>query len=262
MQLLRPDAISSSTKRMHIARLAPSRRSFLAGAPPVEWRVAPGSPLMPRRSRKWRRGRRQLRSGARRSGFGWSSIRRSIRRGPVRGTAISSTRAFPCIAPGVAASSPIMGPASASPMSCSTSSAVAPTSAPSSARWSAGDRLARRVRRRRRDPRGPRRRLGRPARQAGGLDGAAAEDKIAALGIRVRRWVSFHGMAVNVAPDLSHFRGIVPCGIAEAHLGVTSLRDLGSRRRWRRSTRRYIRRSRRGSGRRNRCDLETSLRRR
>jgi lipoyl(octanoyl) transferase len=62
-----------------------------------------------------------------------------------------------------------------------------------------------------------------------GLGGAAAEDKIAALGIRVRRWVSFHGVAVNVAPDLTHFQGIVPCGIAEAHLGVTSLRDLGSK---------------------------------
>jgi lipoyl(octanoyl) transferase len=62
-----------------------------------------------------------------------------------------------------------------------------------------------------------------------GLGGAAAEDKIAALGIRVRRWVSFHGVAVNVAPDLTHFQGIVPCGIADAHLGVTSLRDLGSR---------------------------------
>jgi lipoyl(octanoyl) transferase len=61
-----------------------------------------------------------------------------------------------------------------------------------------------------------------------GLGGAAAEDKIAALGIRVRRWVSFHGVAINVAPDLTHFQGIVPCGIAEAHLGVTSLRDLGS----------------------------------
>jgi lipoyl(octanoyl) transferase len=62
-----------------------------------------------------------------------------------------------------------------------------------------------------------------------GIDGAAAEDKIAALGIRVRRWVSFHGVALNVAPDLTHFRGIVPCGIAETHLGVTSLRDLGSK---------------------------------
>ncbi|MGN6514918.1 MAG: lipoyl(octanoyl) transferase LipB [Rhizomicrobium sp.] len=51
------------------------------------------------------------------------------------------------------------------------------------------------------------------------------EDKIAALGVRVRRWVTFHGVALNVAPDLSHFGGIVPCGIS-AH-GVTSLADLG-----------------------------------
>jgi lipoyl(octanoyl) transferase len=60
-----------------------------------------------------------------------------------------------------------------------------------------------------------------------GLDGAMAEDKIAALGIRVRRWVTFHGMSLNVDPDLSHFSGIVPCGIAEQHFGVTSLVDLG-----------------------------------
>lgn len=51
------------------------------------------------------------------------------------------------------------------------------------------------------------------------------EDKIAALGVRVRRWVTFHGVALNVEPDLSHFSGIVPCGI-RAH-GVTSLADLG-----------------------------------
>jgi lipoyl(octanoyl) transferase len=60
-----------------------------------------------------------------------------------------------------------------------------------------------------------------------GLGGAPAEDKIAALGVRVRRWVTFHGVALNVAPDLSHFSGIVPCGIAQAHYGVTSLEDLG-----------------------------------
>jgi lipoyl(octanoyl) transferase len=60
-----------------------------------------------------------------------------------------------------------------------------------------------------------------------GIDGAMAEDKIAALGIRVRRWVSFHGVSLNVAPDLTHFQGIVPCGIGEAHYGVTSLSDLG-----------------------------------
>lgn len=59
------------------------------------------------------------------------------------------------------------------------------------------------------------------------IDGAPAEDKIAALGIRVRRWVSFHGVALNVAPDLTHFSGIVPCGVAQSHYGVTSLRDLG-----------------------------------
>lgn len=55
-------------------------------------------------------------------------------------------------------------------------------------------------------------------------DGSGAE-KIAAIGIRLRRWVSFHGIAVNVRPDLSHFSGIVPCGIAGA--GVTSLLDRG-----------------------------------
>lgn len=56
-------------------------------------------------------------------------------------------------------------------------------------------------------------------------DGGMAEDKIAALGIRLRKWVSFHGLAINVDPDLSHFTGIVPCGISA--YGVTSLVDLG-----------------------------------
>ncbi len=60
-----------------------------------------------------------------------------------------------------------------------------------------------------------------------GASGEIAEDKIAALGIRVRRWVSFHGIALNVEPDLAHFSGIVPCGIAASHLGVTSFADLG-----------------------------------
>jgi lipoyl(octanoyl) transferase len=59
-----------------------------------------------------------------------------------------------------------------------------------------------------------------PARLAGG-----PEHKIAAIGIRVRRWVSFHGISINVEPDLSHFSGIVPCGINEH--GVTSLAALG-----------------------------------
>jgi lipoyl(octanoyl) transferase len=55
--------------------------------------------------------------------------------------------------------------------------------------------------------------------------GPGKEDKIGAIGVRVRHWVSFHGLALNVAPDLSHFTGIVPCGITQH--GVTSLKDLG-----------------------------------
>ena len=60
-----------------------------------------------------------------------------------------------------------------------------------------------------------------------GADGSPAEDKVAAIGIRLKRWVSFHGISVNVEPDLGHFGGIVPCGIAQPHYGVTSLVDLG-----------------------------------
>src|ERR1700720_4166729 len=63
--------------------------------------------------------------------------------------------------------------------------------------------------------------------KARGKNGEIAEDKIAAIGIRVRRWVSFHGVSLNVAPDLTPFSGIVPCGISAAQFGVTSLRDLG-----------------------------------
>ena len=57
------------------------------------------------------------------------------------------------------------------------------------------------------------------------VTGQPAEDKIAAIGIRLRKWVSFHGISINVEPDLEHFKGIVPCGISEH--GVTSLVDLG-----------------------------------
>jgi lipoyl(octanoyl) transferase len=57
--------------------------------------------------------------------------------------------------------------------------------------------------------------------------GAGFEDKIAAIGIRVRQWVTLHGFALNVEPDLSHFSGIVACGVSEPRYGVTSLADLG-----------------------------------
>jgi lipoyl(octanoyl) transferase len=56
--------------------------------------------------------------------------------------------------------------------------------------------------------------------------GSGFEDKIAAIGVRMRRWVSFHGVAINVAPDLEHFEAIVPCGVADPRYGVTSLADL------------------------------------
>lgn len=56
-------------------------------------------------------------------------------------------------------------------------------------------------------------------------DGSPREDKIAAIGIRLRKWVSFHGISINLEPDLTHFDGIVPCGISDH--GVTSLVDLG-----------------------------------
>jgi len=54
------------------------------------------------------------------------------------------------------------------------------------------------------------------------------EDKIAAIGVRLKQWVSYHGISLNVSPDLSHYSGIVPCGISEQDLGVTSLTALGS----------------------------------
>ena len=57
--------------------------------------------------------------------------------------------------------------------------------------------------------------------------GEGFEDKIAAIGVRLRRWVSFHGISINVAPDLTHFDAIVPCGVADPRYGVTSLADLG-----------------------------------
>ncbi|MEP5760960.1 MAG: lipoyl(octanoyl) transferase LipB [Litoreibacter sp.] len=64
----------------------------------------------------------------------------------------------------------------------------------------------------------------RPEKEAG-PDGAIREDKIAAIGVKVKRWVSYHGISINVEPDLEHFEGIVPCGISDH--GVTSLVDLG-----------------------------------
>jgi lipoyl(octanoyl) transferase len=69
------------------------------------------------------------------------------------------------------------------------------------------------------------RRQGRVGIWVAGRDGR--EDKIAAIGVRLKQWVSYHGISLNVSPDLSHYSGIVPCGIAKRDLGVTSLAALG-----------------------------------
>ncbi len=57
--------------------------------------------------------------------------------------------------------------------------------------------------------------------------GIGCEDKIGAIGVRIKRWVTMHGISLNVEPDLSHFAGIVPCGVSDPRYGVTSLADLG-----------------------------------
>lgn len=69
------------------------------------------------------------------------------------------------------------------------------------------------------------RRHGRVGIWVAGRDGR--EDKIAAIGVRLKQWVSYHGISLNVSPDLAHYSGIVPCGIAKQDLGVTSLAALG-----------------------------------
>ena len=135
------------------------------------------------------------------------------RRHERQGRATSSTPAFRSIAPDAAASSPITDPGSGSPMSCSTSSAVGPTCAPMwprSKRWLIETLKAFDVVGETREDR-----VGvwvaRPDKPASPL-GETAEDKIAAIGVRVRRWATLHGVALNVDPDLTHFSGIVPCG--------------------------------------------------
>jgi lipoyl(octanoyl) transferase len=65
----------------------------------------------------------------------------------------------------------------------------------------------------------------RPGRVGVWVEREGGEDKIAAIGVKLRRWVSFHGISLNIAPDLEHFAGIVPCGVTEH--GVTSLAELG-----------------------------------
>ena len=86
--------------------------------------------------------------------------------------------------------------------------------------------------------------VARPDKPASPL-GETAEDKIAAIGVRVRRWATLHGVALNVDPDLTHFSGIVPCGVAEAAPWASPVSPTsGAPRPWRKRTRRCARRSR------------------
>ena len=161
-------------------------------------------------------------AGEARSGFGSLSILRSIRLALRHGTRTSSSRTgFRSTGRGGEGSSPTTARARGWLTSCSTSTAgrrISGATSPRSETWLIESLGAFNVRGERREDR-----VGVWVRRPD--KGEAVEDKIAAIGIRVRRWVTFHGISLNVEPDLSHFSGIVPCGVRRH--GVTSLVDLG-----------------------------------
>ncbi len=154
----------------------------------------------------WRRRSPRARRG---SESGSSSIRRSTRPERARGRATCWSVGSPCTRADAAASSPTTDPASAWLRDARPQSPD--EGRPPLCRGARGlaHRRPRDLQHHGRASGGPGRRLGPPAGQAPGIDGAPAEDKIAAIGIRVRRWVAFHGISLNVEPDLSHFRAIV-----------------------------------------------------
>jgi len=131
---------------------------------------------------------------------------------------------FPVHATGRAGQFTFTDPASASVTSCSIQAPRAGR-APLRRHHRAMDhRDARRIRRARRTPRRPHRRLGPPPRQGRKI----ARTKIAAIGIRIQRWVTLHGFALNVEPDLTHFSGIVPCGVSDRAMASPRLPILAS----------------------------------
>ena len=138
-------------------------------------------------------------------------------------TSNRSTRAFRCTGSGAAASSPTTDPANGFSTPCSISSAAPRTCG---AMWQAS-RSSSSV------PSPPSTCAVSAAPIASGCGsrgpdkGEGYEDKVAAIGIRISRWVTMHGLALNVEPNLAHFAGIVPCGVSDRRFGVTGLVDLG-----------------------------------
>ena len=179
-----------------------------------------------RPSRRWRRGSRRSTTARRASSSGCSSTRRSTPPGPARARRPArSGGACQCIGPAAAGNTPITGPGQR----------IAYVMLDLERRgrdvrchvWRLEEWIIRDagpLRCQGRAPRRPGRRMGRRNPRPGG-----SEDKIAAIGVRVRHWVTYHGLALNVDPDLGHYRGIVPCGIdpASSGHGVTSLTRLG-----------------------------------
>ena len=151
-----------------------------------------------------------------------SSTPLSIRPAPARGRNTCWKPGFPFIPPVAAGNSPTTALASELPMRCSTGGIAGRTSAGFVANleeWIIRTLAIFNVRGERREERW---RVGATARQR-----REPGRKIAAVGIRLKRWISLHGIAINVGPDLTHFSGIVPCGVTDPHHGVTSLVDLG-----------------------------------
>ena len=210
-------------------RLRPVRRTCRSQAP-LEWRIGAGLSLSTRPWPRWRPGWRRSASGRAANWSGWSSTRRSTPPAPAPGRRICwRPRASRSIATGRGGQYTYHGPGQRVGYVMLDLQAARPRRA----------RLCPRSRGMADPHPGPLRRERRAARRAGSASGSRGrgrrEDKIAAIGVRVRQWVSFHGIAINLDPDLDHFSGIVPCGIS-ASVGVTSLADLGIGTSWPSST--------------------------
>ena len=196
-------------------------KTELTPPPGVEWRIDDRLVPYAEAVAAMERGSPRSAPAGRPSWSGCWSTRRSIPPAPAPGTRTCSTPdRFPVYRTGRGGQFTYHGPGQRVAYVMLDLKRAARTSGASSATWRTGSSG---------------RSTGSTSRASGGTAGSASgstrgggrEDKIAAIGVRIRRWVTFHGIAINVEPDLEHFAGIVPCGIAAANYGVTSLVDLG-----------------------------------